>query len=112
MKAQSFTDQDSLPTTRTLLIGLWCHISRRRRIQLGLIFVVMLASGAAELASLGAVLPFLALLSDPDHLWQQPLIQSIALSLFNPSEPALLPVSLHFRQRYYLQRWPTRQSLA
>ena len=34
----------------------------------------MLASGGAELVSLGAVLPFLAVLSDPERLWQQPLV--------------------------------------
>ena len=50
-------------STRTLLLGIWGHLSRRRRIQLGLLLVVMLASGGAELVSLGAVLQFLALLS-------------------------------------------------
>ena len=57
-------------STRTLLCGIWCHLSRRRRLQLGVLLLVMLASGLAELVSLGAVLPFLAVLSDPDRLWQ------------------------------------------
>ena len=35
----------------------------------------MVASGAGELISLGAVLPFLAALSDSKRLWQQPIIQ-------------------------------------
>ena len=65
-------------TTSTLLLGIWGHLSRRRRIQLGLLLVVMLASGGAELVSLGAVLPFLAVLSDPERLWQQPLVQALA----------------------------------
>jgi ATP-binding cassette subfamily B protein len=38
----------------------------------------MLASGLAELVSLGSVLPFLAVLTNPEHLWQQPLIQALA----------------------------------
>ena len=38
----------------------------RRRIQLGMLLIVMFASGAAELLSLGAVLPFLMVLSDPE----------------------------------------------
>ena len=38
----------------------------------------MLASGGAELVSLGAVLPFLAVLSDPQRLWQQPMVQALA----------------------------------
>jgi len=68
----------SSSSTLILLLGIWGHLYRRRRIQLGLLLMVMLASGAAELVSLGAVLPFLAVLSDPGHLWQQPLVQHLA----------------------------------
>ena len=45
----------------------------------------MLASGLAEMVSLGAVLPFLAVLTNPDELWQQPLTQSFA-QLFGMSQ--------------------------
>ena len=38
----------------------------------------MLVSGAAELISLGAVLPFLAVLDDPGLLWQKPLVKYLA----------------------------------
>jgi ATP-binding cassette subfamily B protein len=38
----------------------------------------MLASGVAELVSLGAVLPFMAVLSDPERLWQQLLVKALA----------------------------------
>ena len=57
---------------------MWTHLGRRRRIQLLLMLVVMLASGSAELVSLGAVLPFLAVLSDPERLWHQVWIQALA----------------------------------
>ena len=50
--------QSSLKSTRTLLLGIWGHLSRLRRYQLVLLLVVMLASGGAEMVSLGAVLPF------------------------------------------------------
>ena len=67
-------------------MGLWGHLSLRRRIQLGLLLVVMLASGVAELVSLGAVVPFLAVLSDPERLWQHELVQDLAPQLgFTPS---------------------------
>ena len=42
------------PSTRTLLLGIWGHLSRRLRIQL---------------VSLGAVLPFLAALIRLVNLW-------------------------------------------
>ena len=84
-------------STRTLLLGIWGHLSRRRRIQLGLLLVVMLASGGAELVSLGAVLPFLAVLSDPERLWQQPLVQALAGRVgFTQASELLLPATLAF----------------
>ncbi len=57
----------------------------------------MLASGLAELVSLGAVLPFLGVLSDPELLWQQPFIKeyAIQIGLTNPSQ-LLLPVTFVF----------------
>ncbi len=57
---------------------MWTHLGHLRRIQLLLMLVVMLASGSAELVSLGAVLPFLAVLSDPERLWDQAWIQALA----------------------------------
>ena len=84
-------------STSTLLRGIWCHLSRRRRIQLGLLLVVMLASGGAELVSLGAVLPFLAVLSAPEQLWQQPLIQALAARVgFTQASQLLLPATAAF----------------
>ena len=57
----------------------------------------MLASGCAEVVSLGAVLPFLAILSDPDLLWQHQLTRDLAAQLgFNSASQLLLPVTLLF----------------
>ena len=92
---------DQLPThpksTRNLLHAIWGHLSRRRRFQLGLLLVVMLASGGAELVSLGAVLPFLAVLSEPEKLWHQPLVQALAIRV-NITGPVqlLLPATAAF----------------
>ena len=97
MKKQAVPNQDPPPSTRTLLLGIWGHLSRRRRIQLGLLLVVMLASGGAELVSLGAVLRFLAVLSDPERLWQQPLVQALAARVgFTQASELLLPATLVF----------------
>lgn len=85
------------PSTRTLLHGIWGHLSRRRCIQLGLLLVVMLASGGAELVSLGTVLPFLAVLSDPERLWRQPLVQALSARVgFTTASQLLLPATLAF----------------
>jgi len=85
-------------TTRSLLRCIWGHLSRRRRVQLGVLSLVMMGSAAAELVSLGSVLPFLAVLSDSEWLWQQPLIQELALraGFFSGPEQLLLPATAAF----------------
>ena len=89
--------QNQPHSTRALLLGLWTHLSGRRRFQLAILLAVMLLSGGAELGSLGAVLPFLAVLSDPEGLWQQPLIQLLANRVgFTQASQLLLPATLMF----------------
>ena len=57
----------------------------------------MIASGAAELVSLGAVLPFLAVLTSPEQLWQEPLVQALSLRLgFSAPVHLVLPASIIF----------------
>jgi len=87
----------SPPSTFSLLCKIWGHVSRRRRLQLALLLLVMLASGLAELVSLGAVLPFLAVLSNPQQLWQQPLIQGLALRIgYSQPQQLVLPATAVF----------------
>lgn len=85
------------PSLRQLLRQLWAHLARRRRVQLGVLLLVMLASSAAEVLSLAAVLPFLAVLANPEGLWNQPLVQQWAprLGITNP-EALLLPITIAF----------------
>jgi ABC-type multidrug transport system fused ATPase/permease subunit len=84
-------------STFSLLRRIWCHLSRRRCLQLAVLLLVMLASGLAELVSLGAVLPFLAVLSNPQHLWQQPLIQGLALRVgYSQPQQLVLPATAAF----------------
>jgi ABC-type multidrug transport system fused ATPase/permease subunit len=88
---------EQAPSTLRLLCRIWGHLSHRRRLQLGVLLLVMLASGLAELVSLGAVLPFLAVLSNPQHLWQQPLIQALALRVdYSQPHQLVLPVTAAF----------------
>ena len=62
-----------------------------------MLVLAMVTSGFAELLSLGAVLPFLAVLSDPVLLWQQPQVQQFAIAVgFTSSNQLLLPASLTF----------------
>ncbi len=88
---------DQPPSTFSLLRRIWSHLSRRRRLQLAVLLLVMLASGLAELVSLGAVLPFLAVLSNPQQLWHQPLIQALALRVgYSQAQQLVLPATASF----------------
>ena len=97
LKNHSAINQVQAQSIRILLLGIWSHLSRHRRIQLGLLLVIMLTSGGAEMISLGAFLPFLAMLSNPDLLWQQPLVKPLAnqLGLTAPNQ-LLVPATLLF----------------
>ena len=73
------------------------HLSRRRRLQLTVLPLVTIASCLAELVSLGAVLPFMAVLSNPQQLWQQPLIQGLTLRVgYSQPQQLVLPVTAAF----------------
>jgi ATP-binding cassette, subfamily B, bacterial PglK len=84
-------------TLRELLFRLWQHISKRRRVQFGLLFVVMIITSFAEVVSIGAVLPFLGALTSPDVIFEHPNAQPFirALSLSEPKQ-LLLPLTIVF----------------
>jgi ATP-binding cassette, subfamily B, bacterial PglK len=69
-----------IPSTNiaNLLTRLWHHISQRRQRQFMLLLVLMFISVFAEMISLGAVLPFLAVLIAPDRLFSQPFVADLA----------------------------------
>jgi len=88
---------DPHPFSFRLLGKLWGHLTPRRRLQLALLLMVMLASGLAELVSLGAVLPFLAVLSNPEKLWEQSWIQRLVLRMgYTQSHQLVLPSAIAF----------------
>ena len=83
-------------TTR-LLRRLWGHVEARRRTQLAGFVLLVAASAVAEVMSLGLVIPFLAVLTEPerifDHAWMQPFLG--VLRIDGPDE-LLLPMTVSF----------------
>lgn len=61
-----------------LLQGLWRHLSRRRQRQFVALLGLMLVSALMEVVSLGAVLPFLAVLTAPERVFAYPLVANAA----------------------------------
>jgi len=57
----------------------------------------MVVSGGAELLTLGAIFPFLSVLSNPQELWRQSWVQALAKQAgLNSASQILLPVTLGF----------------
>jgi len=89
--------QPPSPSLRSLLRKLWGHLSKQRRLQLGALLLVMLASSGAEVSSLAALLPFLAVLANPEQIWQLPVVQQLAPQLgISSAAQLLLPVTFLF----------------
>ena len=81
----------------TLLCRLLERLSQRRRLQLASLFLVMLASSVAEVVSLASVVPFLAVLTNPEVLWKNPLVQEWVPRLgINSAEGLMLPTTVIF----------------
>lgn len=80
-----------------LLPRLWGHISIRRRIQMFLLLLLMLVVSVAELVSIGAVLPFLGVLTAPEKVFVHPMAEPVIrnLGLTDPSQ-LLAPLTLLF----------------
>jgi ABC-type multidrug transport system fused ATPase/permease subunit len=84
-------------TLWSLLLRLWLHLPRRRQSQFGLLLVLMIASAFAEAVTLGAVLPFIAALINPERVLQNGFVAAFARSqgIQSPSE-LVLPITLTF----------------
>jgi ATP-binding cassette subfamily B protein len=80
-----------------LLGRLWRHLSPRRRRQFVLIMGLILVSAFAEVVSLGAVLPFLGILTAPDKVFKFRLVAQTAHAWgINSPDRLLLPLTLAF----------------
>ena len=80
-----------------LLNRLWQHIGSRRQRQFGLVVVMMILASFTEILSIGAVLPFLGVITAPERVFEhavaQPVIQMLGLTA---PEQLLLPLTIAF----------------
>ncbi len=81
-----------LPITK-----LWCHISLRRKKQLVFLAGLMVIASALEVISIGAIVPFLAILASPDDFFGRPWLRTIG-TFFKISTPGefILPMTVIF----------------
>jgi ABC-type multidrug transport system fused ATPase/permease subunit len=80
-----------------LIERLWKRVSTRRRMQFGLLLLLTIVASFAEVLSIGAVLPFLGVLTAPEMVFAYPVAQPFieALGLSAP-EQLLLPLTVAF----------------
>jgi len=76
---------------------LWQCLTKRRRKQFWLLLILMIMASIMEIVSIGAIVPFLAVLTSPEQIYQhhlaQPLIQILQIT---DSSQLLLPLTIAF----------------
>jgi ATP-binding cassette, subfamily B, bacterial PglK len=88
---------ESQPALSSLLIRLWVHLTKRRQRQLGLLLILMLASAFSEMISLGAVVPFIGVLTAPEKVFNYFIVRSLADMVGITSHSQLvLPIVIAF----------------
>ena len=81
----------------SLFKKLWSYIKQRRKIQFYLLLVLTIFSAFAEVISLGAVIPFIGIITQPDQLYSSVYMQEInSLMNFESSEDLILPLTILF----------------
>ena len=80
-----------------LLGELWRHIGSRRRRQFGLLSILMVLTSFTEILGIGSILPFLAILTSPDRVFEHHAAQStIQFFGITSAEQLLLPITIAF----------------
>ena len=62
-----------------IFIRLWGHVLKRRKIQFILFLILTVIGSLVEVVSLGAIIPFLAALSNPEKMLTFPIISDILI---------------------------------
>lgn len=86
-----------IQTTNHLLKRLWRYISPRRRGQFLLLLALTVLSSLAEVISLGAVLPFIGILTQPEKVFESPSMAGVVQVLdITSGADLVLPLTITF----------------
>ncbi len=97
MKTNQISYYSSTDKVTRLLGGLWKNLSKRRKQQFAIVLLIMAISSVAEMISLAAILPFLAVLANPLALWNHPTVKILAPVFgINGPQELLLPITISF----------------
>ena len=80
-----------------LFKDLWTHIGKRRKIHFIFLLILTLVASVAEVASLGAVLPFIGILTQPEQVFQSPWLADFIIFFgINSGDQLILPLTVTF----------------
>ena len=84
-------------TIKQLLIKLWSHLNKKRKIQLLLYLLLTVINSLAEVISLAAIIPFLSVLVNPENLFNLKIVKTTSI-FFNITSPyeLRLPLTIVF----------------
>lgn len=79
------------------LVVLWRHMTQRRRTQFVLLLILMGFSSLLEMVGIGAVLPFLAVITSPEKVFANPKAEPV-IRIFDLASPdeLILPITVTF----------------
>ena len=80
-----------------MIKDLWKHLTKRRKKQFSLILILMIFASLTEVVSVGAILPFLGMLTSPDQVYHHELMRPF-IKLLQLSDPQqlFLPLTILF----------------
>jgi len=85
------------PRLLVMLKELWFHFSLVRRRQFYFLVLLMIIASLLEVISIGAILPFLGAITQPDLIYEHPRMQSIIdMTNITSSDQLLLPATVIF----------------
>ena len=80
-----------------LLSTLWQHISLKRKKQMFFVVLLTMIASLAEILSIGAVVPFLAFLADPEVIYKYVGIEALTeLFNINSQQKLLIAITIIF----------------
>ena len=79
------------------LLITWRHISGKRKLQLALLFILTIIASFFEMATIGAVIPFIGILLQPESVFNSEFFQTIVATLnINSPKELVLPLTIAF----------------
>lgn len=80
-----------------LLLSFWRHLAKRRKSQIGLLLMLMLVSALSDVISIGAVLPFISVLTAPEKVFNHSVVKGLAemVGITSPDQ-LVTPLALVF----------------